>query len=91
MGDDPQQPRPERRLALEPPQREIRLHKGVLHHILGIRARPEQPGGAVRYRRMGPHQLGICLGVAGQHPRDDLCFTSPHTFHTPADGVWFHT
>lgn len=91
MGDDPQQPGPERRLALEPPQREIRLHKGVLHHILGIRARPEQPGGAMRYRRMGPHQLGICLGVAGQHPRDDLCFTSPHTFHTPAGGVWFHT
>ncbi|GHJ27575.1 hypothetical protein TPA0910_20080 [Streptomyces hygroscopicus subsp. sporocinereus] len=91
MGDDPQQPGPERRLALEPPQREIRLHKGVLHHILGIRARPQQPCRAVRDRCMDPHQLGVRLGVAGPYPRDDLCFTHPHTFHTPADGVWFHT
>src|SRR6185295_5098798 len=56
IGDDPQEPRPERRVATEPRQRGVGLEERVLDCIGGVGLRGDEMGGAQRDVLVAPHE-----------------------------------
>ncbi|GAA2140015.1 hypothetical protein GCM10009802_50100 [Streptomyces synnematoformans] len=71
IGHDPQQPRPEGRTVTEAAERPVCLDEGVLHHILGVRTRPQQQREPVRGLRVGAYQLRVRLGLAVPYARHE--------------------
>src|SRR5262249_57830411 len=82
VGDDPEQPRPERRTFTEAAERPVCLHEAVLGGLLGIRGVAcDQAGGSEGDVLMHAHELLVCGGVPTLGLGDERCLVRWSAHH----------
>jgi hypothetical protein len=81
VGQDREQPGPERRARAEPVKRAVGLDERVLHHVFGLGAGTHHRGHPQRHRGVTAHQVRVRVPVsvpdAGEHGRIRLVRVDP--------------
>ena len=81
IGDDPQQPRPERRALPEPAERPICLDKGLLDGVVGLRSIADQERGSMGKVLVGAHKFLVSGNVAAFGACDEVAFVQWSALH----------
>ena len=82
VGDDRQQPGPQRRALAEASQRAVCLDEGVLRSLLGVRrGAGDHPRGPERDLLVCPHDLLVGVALAPLGPRDELLLSGWPVLH----------